>query len=139
MAGSAMTLTGAASLRRRLQSARRDARTRLRDATAEALAFLEAKAKEILDQEIYSQPHPEDADPPDTSDPDALYNHFVQELKTVGLSVVGTLANDSDHAVFVEFGTERGAPARHFMERSLSEHRAEVVAIYRKHFEDLFG
>jgi HK97 gp10 family phage protein len=133
-----MTLTGAASLRRRIKGARRDARARLKGATEEALAFLEGKAKEILDNEIYSQPHPDDAYPPDNSDPDTLYNHFVQELKTVGLSVVGTLANDSDHAVFVEFGTERGAPARHFMERALSENRAAVVAIYRRHFEGLF-
>jgi HK97 gp10 family phage protein len=139
MAGSAMTLTGATSLRRRLQLARRDARTRLKDATEEALTFLEAKAKEILDREIYEQPHPGDPAPPNKSDPDALYNHFQQALRAVGSSVVGTLANDSDHAVFVEFGTERGGPARHFMERALREHRAEVVAIYRRHFDSLFG
>jgi hypothetical protein len=107
MAGNGIELGNFASVRARLQRARRRGPERLRAATEAALELIEKRAKQILGEEVYGKPRGDDPDPPDRGDSDALYNRFAQELLGMArTSVTGVLSNDSGHAKFLEFGTD---------------------------------
>lgn len=109
---SALKLTGLPDLRRQLQAARRRAQTALHAATQESLIFLEGKAQEILDAEIYHKAR-EPYEPELTLD---LYRAFVHSLQTVGVrGLKGELVNTSPHAVFLEFGTDDEGTGEHFV------------------------
>ena len=112
----AITLSGMDALRRRLMGARTKAQVLLSEATEEALEYVEARAKEILDQEVYSKPHGEEEDPPDKNDPDSLYASFFREFAGLARTAVsGTVGNTSEHAGFLEFGTDNEGTGSHFV------------------------
>jgi hypothetical protein len=167
-----LKVTGVDDLRRRLTLARSRAPQLMHAATAEALELIEARAKAILDAEIYGKSHPE-GDAPNKGGAGSLYSSFYRDLQaTAATALRGVLGNASPHGGFIEFGTDNEGTGSHFvapvhgkalawsgpggaevfsrghevkgivpirfMERALTEHKPEVIAIYRRHFAGLF-
>ena len=133
---SATSISGVDRLKRRLLQAKRSAPQRMQAATVEALGFLEAQAQRILQEEVYS--HQTSEEQHHEGPPEHLYASFVQKVEAHGKAIHASLANTSHHAPYWEFGTARGIPAIRFMERALTEHRDEVIAIYKIHLSGLF-
>ena len=83
--------------------------TALLISTEESLIFLEEKAKDILNKEVYNGNHPSEEQTHE------LYNAFVQSVVEVGKSVIGSLCNVSPHALFLEFGTDNEGTSEHYI------------------------
>lgn len=109
-------ITGATSLQNRLSRIRKDARSGTQAATAEAIELVQNKARAILTQEIYSKGGGSFDEAPSSSDSDSLYQAFVLNVVAIGTGVSqATLSNTSDHAGFIENGTDDEGTGSHFI------------------------
>ena len=110
----AITLFGMPALRSRFSDSRRLLPRPVGEGCEAALAFLEVKAKRILDIEIYQKARQPYDPAPSKNDPDALYQQFKREFRVLANAVVqGELKNTSPHALFIEFGTDDEGTGAH--------------------------
>jgi hypothetical protein len=98
-------------IHKRFGRARLSLPARFTEATHEAMVFLIECAQRILDIEVYEKERPPFA-PRLTYE---LYNSFVVEVMKAGASATGLLANTSEHAIFLEFGTDDEGTGKHFI------------------------
>lgn len=116
MATSALMMSGMDRIRMRLEKAQAKAKTANHDATGEAVALLLEKSRAILDAEVYSKSREPYDEAPDKSDSDALWNSFKEQLKSLSdTASEGKLSNTSDHAIFLEYGTDDEGTGSHFV------------------------
>ncbi len=114
---SAIKITGLPSVRKQLSQARQRAQKAMQDATGEALLFLEAKAQEILDAEVYHKAR-EPYAPPLTYELYRAFVHLVQKVGAggvIGKSLMGELVNTSPVGPFLEYGTDDEGTGEHFI------------------------
>lgn len=110
----AITLLGLPAYRARSAACRRLLPLHVGAGCVEALTLIEKRARQILDQEIYQAPRGEFARPLDKYAPDAMYQKFKTEFRAlVGAAMIGTLTNNSPHAIYIEFGTDNEGTGFH--------------------------
>jgi hypothetical protein len=169
MPNSGLTLTGADALRRRLLAARASAPERMRAAMREALLFIELRAKQILVDEVYHKSEHDRLDDDSMfqaffsdlaqtgngvfrgmvgnrsphapfielgTDDEGSGSHFVPVVKAGALHWLDPATGQSH---FSHGHMVKGIHPIHFMQRALDENRPQVVAIFRRHFQGLFG
>ena len=169
-------ISGADRLRARLKRAKDKARKAHVAATRESITFLLKKSREILDAEVYGISREAFEEKPDKSESDSLYQTFRKDLERISATASeGKLVNFSDHAIFLEDGTDDEGSGEHwvapkqeggklywtdpltgktatspghmvsgivpirFLSRALTENRADVVGIFRKHYKGIFS
>lgn len=111
-----LEITGIDRLRARLKRAKENARKANRAATREAIKFLLKKSQEILDKEVYAKSRDAFDEKPDKSETDSLYKTFRRDLQHLSVTASeGKLVNFSDHAIFLEDGTDQEGTGSHFV------------------------
>lgn len=93
-------------------------------AIVEALAFVQEKAMEILKEEVYDKERAPFA-PQLTEE---LLNSWVHTIRTIGYGVAGTLVNTSDHAGYLEWGTDDEGLGSHV----ITARRAAILGRHKR-------
>lgn len=159
-----ITVTGLDELTRKLTKAKSNLPDIVREATIEAMLFVEAEARANLLLKVYGRERKEFARPFSYD----LLNAWQHQVEQIGGTVIGNLTNTDPGAIFLEVGTiahvvsavnvavlefidedtgelahaehvsVAGVEATHFLSTAVTDNLLTIVGIYDRHLRQLW-